>query len=344
MNKIALTMALIAAASAFGQADFELQGPACTYSFPIPCGSTVDPEGVSRNAPTFIANSIATVDLANAAGMPCTGSQYARVVATGPLSVPIGGPMPGLPVLGSRLFIPVPAGATFVSFCWDFYLVDYPPQTSFNDGMSVDLVGGCAGSTLTNLAYADAFSPSSGAVTDTGSPCASAGWDVLPAAVPQAVVAPVPAGATFIRVTVWNGGDDFASSHGVIDAVSFATGGTPCVLSFSSPLGPGSVMMDNTPCPASVGLSYFTPVDLTAGTFPSGWFFGLDMGVAELTSQFLFGFPFAGVLSATGASTTGLIGPVPGLSGLTLYAVTTEWTPGYGALVQIRVPVSYTIP
>jgi hypothetical protein len=337
-------LGFLLAAVAFGQANFELQGPICTYTFPTPCGATGDPEGISKKATTAIANSIVTVDTVNAAGMPCVGLQYARAIATGPLAVPIGGPMPSVPILGSVFCIPVPPGSASVSFCWDFYLVDNPPQAMFNDGMSIDLIGS-AGSTLANLAYADAFTPSSGAPSDVGSPCQSTGWDVLPALVPQYVMnAPVVAGATHIRVTVWNGGDDFAASHGVIDDVNFGTGPAQCVLSFTSPAGPGSIMMDNTACAVSVGLSYFSVVDLTAGTFPTGWFFGLDVSMGELLFLFNTGAPFTGVLDGSGASTTGPIGPVPSLSGLSLYGVTTEWTAGFGALVQTRPPVSYTIP
>ena len=157
------------------------------------------------------------------------------------------------------------------------------------------------------------------------------------------VSAPIPAGAAWIRVVVWNGGDDFASSHGVIDDVNFTT--LPqCALVFSSPAGPGSVLMQNTLCPASVGLSYFTPVDLTPGTFPFGWFFGVDVSLPELVSVFNLGFPFRGPFNSQGASSSGTFGPAPGLSGLSLYAVTTEWTAGYAALVAVRAPASYTIP
>jgi hypothetical protein len=331
-------------AAALAQANFELQSPPCTYSFPVSCGATSDPEGVSKSAPTGFGNSIATVDTVNLAGMPCSGSKYARIVATGPLPVPIGGPMPSGLNIGSRVYIPVPAGAASVSFCWDFYLVDNPPQAQYNDGMSIDLITGCNGTVLSNLAYADAFTPSSGVPADLGSPCASTGWELLPPG-PQSVMgAPVPPGATLIRVTVWNGGDDFASSHGVIDNVTFAAGQAPCALAFSSPFGPGSVKMDHSPCPASVGRVYFTPVDLTAGAFPAGWFYGLDITLPELLTLFSVGPPFTGSFDAVGGATTGPLGPAPGFSGLNLFAVATEWTPGYGAPLGARTAVSYTIP
>ena len=103
---------------------------------------------------------------------------------------------------------------------------------------------------------------------------------------------------------MWNGGDDFASSHGVIDSITFTTGQTPCALVFSSPFGPGSVMMVHSPCQASIGRSYFTPVDLTAGAFPAGWFFGLDMPLPELLTLFNVGAPFTGNFDAVGGATT----------------------------------------
>src|SRR5262245_59513813 len=103
--RTAVGLVLVCASMAFGQANFELQGPPCTYLFPQPCGTAGDPEGVSRKGTSFAGNTIATVDTPNLAGMPCSGVQYARIVATGPLNIPIGGPMISLPVLGSRLFI-----------------------------------------------------------------------------------------------------------------------------------------------------------------------------------------------------------------------------------------------
>jgi hypothetical protein len=157
-------------------------------------------------------------------------------------------------------------------------------------------------------------------------------------------VAPVPPGAAYLRVSVWNGGDNALPSHGVVDNVTFGVGTAPCALAFTSPGGAGSVKMDNTTCVPSAGRSYFTVVDLTAGSFPAGWFFGLDVGIPELLSLFSFGSPFTGTLDAAGASATGVFGPSPALSGLTLYGVTTEWTAGFAALLGTRTAVSYTIP
>jgi hypothetical protein len=339
--KTAFCVVFLCASVACGQADFEQQAPACGYVFPGPCGATGDPENVSRRLPTFVGNTIATVDTQNAAGMPCSGNQYARIVATGPLSVPIGGPMPSSPFLGSRLWIPVPPGATWASLCWDFYLVDNPPQTAFNDGMSLDFVGGCSGGTLANIAYADAFSPSPGVIADFGSPCASVGWELFPAG-PQSVFgAAVPAGATHVCVTVWNGGDDFASSHGVIDHVQFGSGPAPCALGLSSPAGAGSILIVHTPCPQTAGALFFVAATLNAGAFPNGWFFGIDIGFPELAAEINAGFPFVGILDAIGTASAG---PFTGLpSGLVIHVIDTDWNPP--ALLLVRnPPVAYTIP
>jgi hypothetical protein len=339
--RTALGLGLLCASMLCGQANFELQSPPCSYVFPGPCGAAGDPEGVTRKLPSFAGNTIASVDTPNLAGMPCSGVQYARIVATGPLNAPIGGPMPAIPSLGSRLFIPIPAGATWASLCWDFYLVDNPPQTAYNDGMSIDFIGGCNGATLANIAYADAFSQIPAAIADVGSTCPSYGWEVAPLGQPQFVYGTaVPPGATHISVTVWNGGDDFASSHGVIDDVAFGTGAVPCKLAFSSPGGPGSVLMVHTPCQPAAGALFFVAATLNAGSFPNGWFFGIDISFPELAAE-IAGPPFVGTLNAAGAATTG---PAFGLpSGLVIHAIDTDWAPQ--TLILVRSPaVAYVIP
>jgi len=116
----------------------------------------------------------------------------------------------------------------------------------------------------------------------------------------------------------------------------------PCVTIPTSPSGPGSFQLLESPCLSVSNAPYFLAVTLNQGAFPSGWFFGLDLGMPELIGLFSAGFPFTGSLDAIGASA---FGPVPFLpAGLTLYAVMTHWTAGYGALISVRPAVSYTIP
>jgi len=54
--------------------------------------------------------------------------------------------------------------------------------------------------------------------------------------------------------------------------------------------------------------------------------------------------PFTGVLDAAGHSTTPGFGPAPFLTGLTLFAVTTEWTTGFATFLNARPSTAYVIP
>src|SRR5262249_30782619 len=161
-----------------------------------------------------------TVDTNNGIGMPCSGNQYARVVANGPFTVPAGGPAPNPPGgVTNQLLIPIPPNTLGVSFCWDFYDAE-GGGGFFNDGMSIDLIGPGCGPSLANLVYVDDATVSIQSGFDNGN-CGSFGLDTV-APGPQIYgPSPLPAGAQYIRVMVWNGGDDAVASHGVIDDVLF---------------------------------------------------------------------------------------------------------------------------
>ncbi len=334
-------LACVALASAgLAQATFDPQGPPCAYLFPVGCGAAGDIEGISWNG-----LGISTVDTANGAGFPCGGPQYGRVVANGPYAVPAGGPMPEpLPGVTNQLYIPIPPAAigSTVTLCWDFYNAEGGPTATFNDGMSIDIVGAPCGPSIFNLAYADTYTPA-GPGTDA-SPCGSGALERLVAG-PE-FVGPITVfpGDAYIRVTVWNGGDNAVSSHGVIDEVCFA--GIPCVayclLGFSSPLGPGSLAITNTTCPPAAGYSFIMPLTVTAGAFPAGWLGGIDISWTDLMIEFAYGFPFTGTLDGTGGSLFSIPAGVP--SGLTLYGNTLHFLPGYGAYAGARFPTTYTTP
>jgi hypothetical protein len=349
-------LAFLLAASAFGQASFDVQGPVCGYAFPTSCPGS-DPQGIVFNGlltldvPAFGA----TVAAANGLGMPCAGAQFLRVQCANPNFgiVPVGGPIPETGNF-ARLFIPIPSGATAVSFCWDFYGAEYV-NSAYNDAVAVDVVSVCGGGTLLgNIVYADMHSAGFATIVDStacGVPAyiPSAGVHELaaPAGVagPQSVVnAPLPPGATYLRVTAANSSDNSVTGQIVLDSVVFAGGGGICATVLSSPFGPGSVMLVNTACPASATRTYFTAVDLTPGSYPAGWFFGLDISLPELFNEVTLGPPFTGVLDAVGSSTSPGFGPTPALVGLTLFVVTTEWTPAFGALLGSRPSIAYTIP
>jgi hypothetical protein len=161
-----------------------------------------------------------------------------------------------------------------------------------------------------------------------------------------------PAGATAptrLRVVLRYGGTSnpcptTAITYGEVEDYTIAGyGGTiPCALSFTSPLGPGSIQMDNTACPAAASTDYMIAITLAPGAFPLGWFFGLDIPYPELISEFNTGFPFTGTLDGAGASSFFLPGGVP--SGLTIFAVSAQFTSGFGAFVMARSPVAYVTP
>ena len=72
--------------------------------------------------------------------------------------------------------------------------------------------------------------------------------------------------------------------------------------------------------------SFFTGMTLNAGPFPFGWFYGIDLPLFDIVSQFNFGPPFVGTFSPCGTATIGPVFGVP--SGLTVYAVSLGFTAG----------------
>jgi GEVED domain len=133
------------------------------------------------------------------------------------------------------------------------------------------------------------------------------------------------------------------TTFGNTEDYTVLSGGTPnCYLWFTSPLGPGSLQMDNTPCAPVAGADYINAITLTGGTFPNGWFFGLDISWGQLLSEFQGGYPFAGTLDGAGSSTFFIPGGAP--SGLQLWAVSAQFAPGFGPFLYNRPAVTYTIP
>lgn len=331
--KRAVFLCLLIASAGVAQVTFEAAAPTCSLAtYPSPCGTAGGAEGVSRNAQ---ATGMVTVDaVANGAGFPTEGSQYGRVQAWGPDVA--GG--------GNHMYIPIPAGATNISFQWDFYDAE-GGQSGFNDGMSIDVLGACGGASLAQLVFVDdnSFVPGTGY---DGGGCGNFATEQAPDG-PQSVFnVALPAGAAILRVAVWNGVDNVAASHGAIDNVCFVGCVPPpppnCILFFDSPGGPGSIRMQNTMCPALAGADYLVAITLNQGAYPNGWFYGVDIPFSELVNEYNAGFPFKGTLDAVGASTFGPIGGAP--SGLTIYAVTAQFAPGFGVFLTNRTRTAYTIP
>jgi hypothetical protein len=326
---------LLLAGVALSQVTFEAPLSCAAGTYPAPCGAAGGLENVSRDAN---ATGLVTVDnLPNGAGFPSQGAAYGRIQAFGPSGA--GG--------GNHMYIPIPAGSATISFEWDFYDAE-GGQSGFNDGMQVDVLSGCGGASLAQLVYIDDNTFVPGNLSDTTGGCGSFATEQSPIGVNSVFNVPLPVGAALLQVSVWNGGDNAVASHGVIDNVCFVGCVPPpppnCILHFSSPLGPGSLKIDNTPCPAIAFQSYQIGVTFSQGAFPTGWFFGLDITLADLYNQHgpAFGGILWGALDGVGASS---FGPVPGLpSGLQIWAVSSTWSPAFGASQGARPPTTYTIP
>jgi hypothetical protein len=141
----------------------------------------------------------------------------------------------------------------------------------------------------------------------------------------------------FVRVA------DYSAAATSVDQGTFYLSITPKFeVAFSSPLGGGSLQVDITNGPPNG--NYFLGVSLTQGATPNGWFFGLDIGLQEVTSQVNTGYPFVGALGSGGGATIGPFGPGSLPTGLTLYAVALGFNSGLGTPNVNTLPVSYVIP
>jgi hypothetical protein len=80
----------------------------------------------------------------------------------------------------------------------------------------------------------------------------------------------------------------------------------------------------------------FVALTAHAGSFPLGWFYGVDLFWSELIYEISVGFPFITTLQPCGLVA---VGPYPGLpSGLTLYGV------ALGLPLGGTIPVAFTLP
>src|SRR5687767_14493604 len=106
------------APTASSQADFD-----CAPVGLLPNDATANCEGVNSNNRSTLTAVSATLSC----GFPTFGPNYLRIGANGGsgvtvVSVPAGGPLPRpLNPLISEVRIPIPAGATTVSFSWEFF-------------------------------------------------------------------------------------------------------------------------------------------------------------------------------------------------------------------------------
>ena len=118
------------------------------------------------------------------------------------------------------------------------------------------------------------------------------------------------------------------------------TSSTVPVLTFISS-GTGSIGYQVSGGPANA--TTFNAVTLNAGAYPNAWFFGIDIGFAEMINEWNSGFPFATTLNGCGLATVGPFCCLP--SGLALYGVTVILPLGGGAgPVVASAPAAGTVP
>jgi hypothetical protein len=279
---------------------------------------------------------------------------YHRLTSSGPIPVPNGGPFPwpAQPLQVSETRVPIPSGSTTVSFDWEYFNAE-SFQSVYNDGMAVALVDG-SGNLILQFVYADNQLPL-GTCVDTQ----TFGTEILPFGLQTVAAAPLPplAGCEYISIVSWNEGDNAVASVAYVDNIQFNAVGPACPvpcfvvaaappsLVFTSPSGLGCVQVNLTNMPG--GGFYFLGATVQAGTFPNGWFFGIDIGFAELQNEINTGFPFLGVVGAsacggTGSATIGEFCGVP--SGVTFYAVGLGAPAGSSFPSAVTNAASYTIP
>ena len=312
-------------ASLRAQADFELQVPSCFSTFPSPMGSGGDPEGVSWNGVPLGAQGATPPTVANV--WPCTGSRHLLVEGGQP--EPAAFIFPGVPptmlTASPEVYVPVPVGAATVSFCWNGGPGDCF-TCGYNDGFMIDVVD-AVNTQLAVLVYHDTTSVPSGANLNFG---ACSGWnahEVAPPGIKTVTAAALPPGAAFLRVSAWNAIDDFFGAQVVVDNITF--GGAPVfdhhIVCIPVPGLPDS-NVDFGISNGTPGALVYLAATVNANQAPNGWFYGINIGYAELVAQIAYGLPFNYVLDMSGNA--GYVFPVLGVPcplGITLDCVALEF-------------------
>jgi hypothetical protein len=143
----------------------------------------------------------------------------------------------------------------------------------------------------------------------------------------------VQAGST-IDFMVGDGGNGDFQDHCLLGATITAL----CRLEFTCPTGAGSVAVTNSGCtPSGV---YVTAITTTAGAYPNGSFFGVDILFSDLLTYPSLGPPFFGSLDSNGGSVFSIPAGIP--SGITIYAVTVDVNMVLLVPISVSPPVTFT--
>jgi hypothetical protein len=106
--------------------------------------------------------------------------------------------------------------------------------------------------------------------------------------------------------------------------------------SLSITSNPGLLQLSLTDFAGTPGNLVINALTLNQGAYPNGWFYGVDIPIGELFTEFSSGPPFAVILDGSGGYSI-TYGGVPTL-GITLYCVGVEFSPA-GVFVQKSNPI-----
>jgi hypothetical protein len=260
-----LAVGCLAAPSALGQS-FDCQA---LGAFPA-IGGAGDCEGVTSNnlgAGTGVTNSAQC-------GFPTSGTQFARLTANGPIlgsgvGQPAGAPVARpLAAVVTEVRVPVPAGATSVGVCYNFYRGEGANQATYNDGLEIAIVDSTGATVLVSIAHVDTFSVMAPGVCGPTYP--EAGIDG-PESGSASFPGGVPAGA-YLSIACWNSGDNAVASYSTIDSILW---NTAPVCPYTPPTPPVNdncaasivVGLGTNPAPAASGFTYTND----AATNPVGY-------------------------------------------------------------------------
>jgi hypothetical protein len=173
----------------------------------------------SFNPPPSVSN-------AAACGMPQLGGfQYARIEAGGlsGVTIPAGGPVPLASLTGNLhgIQVPIPAGASLITFAWEFF--DAEGSLTYNDAFEVSVLDGLGNRIGSPLVYADvALSLANpGTCTDPTSFGTEIGAPFGVNNGPQIFFGPIPVGGVTLNIVCANSSDDAVASAAFIDDIQF---------------------------------------------------------------------------------------------------------------------------
>ena len=109
----------------------------CVPLGPLPSNPVASCEGTCSNN----VNALTSVSALVSCGFPTSVTQYAQILANGPIAVPPGGPVPRpLGALCSEVRVAIPPLATTVTFSWEFFNAETSPSESQLSNSTVDPV------------------------------------------------------------------------------------------------------------------------------------------------------------------------------------------------------------